>query len=186
MTPLEPQSLGYLINLFKPSNFNLWKVLTRLNEQDANFVQNQAIQNEILDSFEYSFQLPGVAMVGNDVYPVWKQVFFTLDGNNNSIGIGQRITRIDINAKTAPVGSSFIVDLLVSKDKGVTFNSIFPPTNAKKLVLPIGLHWIKYGGTFALAADTLQDGWWWRVDVLQADGSTAAVEIAVRGKLLLA
>lgn len=181
----EPQTLGYLINLFKPSNFNLWKCLTLLNKQDTNFVSSQTIQNIVVDYFEYRFELPGVLVVANDTYPVWKQVRFPLDSNTNTVGTGQQITRIDINVKVAPVGSDLIIDLLVSKDKGVTFNSIFPGTNAQKLVLPIGLFWVKYGGSFSLSADVLQDGWWWRVDVIQADGTVAAAEVIVRGKLNL-
>lgn len=182
---IESQQLGYLINSFQKENFRLYEILTLLNQQDTKFVQDQQIQNAALDNFEYRFELPGVQAVANDVYPVWKQVRFPLDSSNNTIGKGQQITRIDINAKVASVGSNFIADILVSKDKGVTFTSIFPGTNAQKLVLPIGLHWIKYGGTFALSADILQDGWWFRVDVLQADGTVRAVEIVVRGTFVI-
>jgi len=180
---LIQKGLLYLINSFQQESYRLYQVLLSLNQQTIDIVNQSNLNEQILTNFEYRFELPGLPIVASDVYPVWKQVRFPLDANNKIIGSGQRITRIDINAKAGPGSSSFIVDLLVTKDKGVTFQSIFGPSLTQKLVLPVGLKWIKYGGKFLLSNDILQDGWWFRLDVLQSDGTTDSPEIVIRGVL---
>jgi len=184
MPNLLQKGLAFLINSFQRTDIRLFQVLTALNDQTQDLVTKSNLDESILTNFEYRFELPGFPIVANDVYPVWKQVRLPLDSSNNTFGNGQKITRVDINAKAASAGTDFIVDILVTKDKGVTFNSIFPGTLAQKLVLPKTLLWIKYGGTFSLSADVLQDGWWFRIDVLQSDGTVNSPEIVIRGVLI--
>lgn len=180
---LKVKGLAYLIQSFQRVDIRLFQVLNELNNQSIATIEQGNTNESVGTNFEYRFEIPGVPIVATDIYPVWKQVRLPLDAANNVIGIGQKITRIDINAKAPSATGDFIADILVTKDKGVTFNSIFPPDLTQKLILPQDLNWIKYGGSFALATDMLQDGWWFRIDILQADGIVSDLEIVVRGLL---
>lgn len=175
-------SLAYLINTFRTQNFNLWKVLTGLSNQIDAVVATQTIQDQIIDNFVYRFEFPTLT-TGTDIYPVWKQIRFPLDSSGNAVAnTGQQILRLDINAKVAP-GSDCVIDILVTKDNGVTFTSLLGPTNAQKIVLPTGLSWIKYGGQY-FTNNVLQDGWWFRIDCIN-DGGASGVEIVLRTLLMI-
>lgn len=182
---IAPKGLDYLIQRYRRDDPILCQILTALNDQENSLVSQSNQDESVLINFEYRFELPGVLTVGVDLYPVWKQVRFPLDGQNNTIGTGQQITRIDINAKIASVTGPAVLDILVTKDKGLTFNSLFGPDVSQKLTLPQGLNWIKYGGKFILSSDILQDNWWFRVDGLVADGTVSGIEIVIRGTLNL-
>lgn len=181
---LLQKTLDYLIQPIAKENQRLFQILTGLNDQEVRLV-DQANQNElIVRNFEYRFELPGVRATGTNTYQVWKQVRFPLDEAGNTIGTGQQITRVDINTKVAPT-NDYSVDLLISKDKGTTFNSNLPPAAAQKLILPAGLFWISYGGK-VFSNDILQEGWWFRVDETVGAGTApSGVEIVIRGKLIL-
>jgi hypothetical protein len=102
---LIQKGLVFLINSFQRENIRLYQVLLALNGQTQDLIDKSNLDESILVNFEYRFELPGFPVVANDVYPVWKQVRLPLDPSNNTFGKGQQITRIDINAKVAPVGS---------------------------------------------------------------------------------
>lgn len=182
---IKNEPLAYLINPYQKEDPRLSQILTKLDTKEQRLIDQSNLNEQLVRAFEYRFELPGARVPGMDVYPVWKQIRFPLDEQNNTIGIGQQITRIDINAKVPSASGSYVVDLLVTKDKGLTFESIFPSDVTQKLILPQDLNWIKYGGKFSLAADILQDGWWWRIDELVADGIVAGIEIVIRGVLNL-
>lgn len=179
------KSLDYLIQQFRRDNPILAEILTSLSNQGNALTDQNNLDESILINFEYRFELGGVLTVANDIYPVWKQVRFPLNDVGNTIGTGQQITRIDINAKVASITGPAVLDILVTKDKGISFTSLFGPDISQKLILPQNLNWIKYGGKFILSADILQDGWWFRIDGLTADGVCEAIEIVIRGTLNL-
>lgn len=177
------KSLGYLINPFKGRDQNLWQVLTFLANQEIALVDQGNSNEVVLLNEELRFELPGVLTTGTDVYPVWKQVRLPLDASNNVIG-ALKITRLDINAKV-PDGTGLSLDILITKDKGITFNSVLGPDPTQKLILPAGLNWIKFGGDYLVTGgNILQDGWWFRIDILAANGASG-VELVIRGSLII-
>lgn len=178
------KGLQYLINSFQRENIRLYEVLNLLNDQQLQIIA-QGNQNEtVLSNYEFRFNLPGVQAVANDVYPVWKQVRLPLDSSNNVVGSGITVRQLWLSCKVAPVGSDYTLDFLVSKDNGVSWNSILAPTNAAKLVIPIGINVIKYGGVL-MSNNVLQNGWLLRLDVKTADGTVEAVEFLILGVLSL-
>jgi len=76
-----------------------------------------------------------------------------------------------IQVKTAPVGSSLIIDWLQSSDNGVTWTSIFPTGNANKLVLPAGDKRVTVN-IFRLTPLLLSRNDLLRYDVIQVGSST--------------
>lgn len=182
--PLTQQTLDYLIQPFKArGDIRLYEALKKLGDVQIELESELNSDEPILKSFQMRFILPGVQAVANDVLPTDSRIRFPLDSSNNFPVSVLQLTRSYVSAKVAPVGSSYIVDVLTSKDGGTTFNSIYAPTNANKLVLPIGQKVIKYGNNFI--TNTLQDGWPMRINVLQADGTVAAVEVVIEGNLII-
>jgi hypothetical protein len=181
---LTQKTLSFLIDTFKSSNFNLWKVLTGLNNQVVSLITTVNSDETILLNEKYTFRILGVLVEGTDVLPTWQQICLPLDSSNNVIGAFQ-ISRLDINVKVPTSSGSLVVDLLISKDRGVTFNSILGPTAAQKIILPVGLTWIKFGRQLFTGGNILQDGWWFRVDVITTDGVASGCEMVLRGSLVI-
>ena len=182
--PLTQQTLDYLIQPFKArGDIRLYEALKKLGDTQIELENELNADEPILKSVQLRYVLPGVQAVANDVLPSDARIRFPLDSSNNFPVSVLQLTRAYVSAKVAPVGSTYIVDVLISKDGGTTFNSIFAPTNANKLVLPIGLKVIKYGNNFI--TNTLQDGWPVRIDVLQADGTVAGCEVILEGNLIV-
>lgn len=179
---LIQKALGYLIQPIAKEDFRLFQILTGLNDQEVKLVDQGNLNESIDINFEYRFELPGVLPSAMDIYPVWKQVKLPLDNSNNVISNGQKITKIDINAKVAGAADSSI-NILITKDRGVTFNSILGPDPTQKLIIPATLLWISYGGTYFTGGNVLQDGWWFRIDAL-GDGTLESVELVIRGVLV--
>ena len=71
--------------------------------------------------------------------------------------------------------------MLVSTDNGSTFNSLFPSGSSNKAVLPINTEQVVITPTWAIS--TLSDGNQIRVDVLQADGTAAGIEVLIEGTI---
>jgi hypothetical protein len=176
------KGLQFLINSFQRENIRLYEILNELNGQQTQIIAQGNQSETVLSNYEFRFNLPGVQAVASDVYPTWKQVRLPLDDSNNVVGTGITVRQLWLSCKVAPVASNYSLDLLVSKDNGVTWNSILAPTNALKLVIPIGVHVIKYGGVL-MSNNVLQNGWLLRLDVKVADGTVEAVELLILGVL---
>lgn len=134
------------------------------------------------NSITLRFPIPGVAAVANDVYLSPYRVTLPRNSGNDLLGSAIMLTLVAVSAKTAPSGSDYIVDILQSQDKEVTFNTILGPDNPGKLILPKSAVFSKYSNKFS--HNTLEDGDYLRFDNIQADGIVADIEIILQGVLL--
>lgn len=189
---LKQSELQYLIQSLQnvdfskdvQARFRLYQVLNALNDQTISVIEEVNSNQQILKNVQIRFNLEGVQDIVTNSYPVWKEVLLPLDESNNPIGSGIKVQQIWITAQVAPSTTAFVMDILASKDKGANFNSLFPPTNAQKLVLPIGLNVYKYGGQL-MSNNVLQNGWLLRFDNLDSDSIVAGVEVTILGTLIL-
>lgn len=118
--------------------------------------------------------LPGVQAVATNVLANRYRV---------TLASGTHVTllKCTITAQIKAASSSFIADVLVSTDNGSTFNSLFPSGSSNKAVLPINTEQVVITPTWAIS--TLSDGNQIRVDVLQADGTAAGIEVLIEGTI---
>lgn len=86
-----------------------------------------------------------------------------------------------ITAQVKASSSSFIADVLLSTDFGVTWNSLFPSGSANKAVLPVNTEQVVL--TPAWAITQVNDGNQIRVDVIQADGIASGLEVLIEGAI---
>jgi hypothetical protein len=145
-------------------------------------VEDTLFQEDTRDSFHIiRFELPGVQIVANDVLSVRYTIRLPRGQSNNIIVQYLQLQLISISAKVAATGSDFIMDCLVSKDKGTTFKSLFGPDNSTKPTLPKTLTLIK-NSFFSI--DQLFDEDMLRIDVIAADGVIDGVEFMLMGAMI--
>jgi len=181
-TTNQTPNIGHLISPLKRDNVRLYQILNQLDKY-AQSLKDEATQVETVAlNFPIRLDIPGVMVVANDVLLSRYQVRLPLDEDNNLLAQKLQLQYLSISAKIPPNASSFIFDILVSNDLGVTFKSLFPPTNALKPFLPVNLAFMKYS---AFAIDQLFDGDFLRVDILQADGVVSGVQLYLLGNLTL-
>lgn len=88
------------------------------------------------------FELPGVQVVASDILPVRYTIRLPRDVSNNLLVSKIQLQLISISAKVTGA-ADFIMDCLVSVDKGATFKSLFGQDNSTKPTIPAGLFLIK-------------------------------------------
>lgn len=85
--------------------------------------------------------------------------------------------RVDLSAKTGPVGAALKVDILFSTNSGSTWTSLWASTPANKPVIADGA---VAGSQAAFDTTTYTAGTLWRIDVLQVGSTTAGSGVWVR------
>lgn len=86
-------------------------------------------------------------------------------------------TKAYISAKTAPVGASLIVDILLSTNSGVSFTSLWAVTPANRPTLTTGNN---YGTVIAFDTTSLPEGGLLRIDVIQVGSIVQGQDITVQ------
>lgn len=184
---LDPNWLGRsheieaLIQPYTSKDPRLAQILRKLSSALQN-TEEAVFTESVRDSYvAIRFELPGVQVVANDILPVRYTIRLPRDPSNNVVVSQIQLQLISISAKVAAVGADFIMDCLVSVDKGATFKSLFGSVTANKPTLPKGLFLIK-NSFFTI--DQLFDENMLRIDVLQADGTVDGIEFILMGAMI--
>lgn len=85
--------------------------------------------------------------------------------------------RVDMTAKTGPVGAALIVDVLFSTDGGSTFTSLWATHTGNRPQIADGS---TTGSQTSFDTSTYVQGTVWRIDVKQVGSSTAGSGILVK------
>lgn len=95
---------------------------------------------------------------------------------------GATLAAWHITAKTAPTRFAIIFDVLLSRDQGVTFNSLFIAGNANKPTLAVGKTDVQVFPS-VWSINTMLPGDLLRVDLIQSDAIGSGIELALEGFL---
>jgi len=162
-TIVNPYDVGQIIAPFKGQQPRLWQALDTLNSGmtalNKTITQIQAIA--FYDRFSLVLPLTG----STDLLRYVVQI--PIDHTNYPLASQFNITKMVITSKVASAGDT--IDLLVSVDRGTTFNSILKPSGGpivyNKGNLPAGLTYISYGVS-QFSKSALFDNNFLRVDLL--------------------
>lgn len=127
------------------------------------------------------FQLPGVRADGTDTLTIRPRLY--LKQNAQSIVVGQPLAvhYIGIAAKVAPALTDYYPDVLISRDGGTNWTTIFINPNIKPF-LPIGEVSVSYTQVPVME---LLNGDLFRIDESGCDGTVEGVELYLLGSSIL-
>jgi hypothetical protein len=136
-----------------------------------------AKEQEINRYVSIRFELPGVQVIASDILPTRYTIRLPRDIVNNLLVQKIQLQLISISAKVTGA-ADFIMDCLVSVDKGANFKSLFGQDNSTKPTIPAGLFLIK--NTF-FSIDQLFDEDMLRIDCIVTGTDWDGIEFYLIG-----
>jgi hypothetical protein len=118
------------------------------------------------DCYGWNLAITGDAVTGIDVVDPWDVV------HRNC-----RLLKVFVAAKIAPVGASFVVDILKSSDGGSTFTSLWVTNPGNRPTLTTTN---KQGSTTSFDTTTLTEGDLLRIDIVTVGSTTAGQKVRVK------
>lgn len=178
--------IDYLVKPFQKENQRLYQALTLIAKLTDQLAQNETLVRQTAFGLFEKFELGGIRANATDTYPVRSRLYLPRDPGNNLVASNLPNFRprlnlqfVGISAKVPLAGGGpYIVDIKISRDQGVSFNSIFKVANPLQLIVG------QVSGSNAIfSIDTLLDGDLFRIDETGTDGTLAGVEIYLLGNL---
>lgn len=177
-----------IIKPFQEENQRLYQALSILAKGTDKVSEIADLSKQIDYGCSLTFELPGVRTNANDVYPTRPRLYLPRNPGNNLVATDitvfqPRLTLqyVGISAKVPLAGGGpYLPDILVSRDQGVTFNSIF------KVAFPLNLIVGQVTGSNKIfAISTLLDGDLFKINETGTDGTLEGIEIYLLGNLIV-
>lgn len=121
-----------------------------------------------------------VAAVGKTIWVLGAGTPITVATDKTAWAIidqNRTLSKVYIAAKTAPAGTSLIIDILFSTDNGTTFTSLWATNPSNRPTLVVGS---KFSTTTAFDTTTLSAGNLLRIDVIQVGSTTPGQDVTVQ------
>jgi len=164
-------------------NVRLYQALQILSRGVDTVSSAAQINQSIVFEQSVAFYLPGVRTDATDTCETRPSLQLPRNQSNNLINIKNFIPRLKLHYVliTAKVplagGGPYEADILISRDLGVTWNSIFLAQKAQLIVGQV------IGSNKIFSIGTLYDGDLFRIDETGTDGTLAGVQISMTGTL---
>ena len=177
-----------IIKPFQSENQRLYQALS-LTAKGVDIVADSVNINQQIDfGISLTFELPGVRADAVDTLETRPRLYLPRNSGNNLVATDLPNFQPRLNLQFVGIsckvplasGGPYIPDILISRDQGVTFASIF------KLMFPLNLIVGQVTGSNKIfSIGTLLDGDLFRVDETGTDGVLEGIEIYILGNLNL-
>jgi hypothetical protein len=176
----------HLIKPLLSENTRLYQALSIIAKGVDKVNTVSTINQEVTYGIELRINLPGVRANGTDTCDVWPRIYLPRNAGNNLVSEDLpnwqprlNLQYIGISAKVPLAGGGpYLPDILISRDQGVTFNSIFKLTNPLQLIVGQVT-----GSNSIFQIGTLLDGDLIRIDETGTDGVLEGIELYILGNL---
>lgn len=175
-----------LIKPFQAENQRLYQALSITTKGIDIVAQSVDLNQQIDFGISLTFELPGVRTDATDTLETRPRLYLPRNAGNNLVAVDLPNFRprlnlqfVGISAKVPLAGGGpYIPDILVSRDQGITFNSIF------KIISPLQLIIGQVSSDNKIfSIGTLLDGDLFRIDETGTDGTLEGIEIYILGNL---
>lgn len=178
--------IDYLIKPLQSENQRLYQSLATIAKGVDTVSGTVGTDREITLGLSLLFELPGIRTNATDTLETRPRLYLPRNAGNNLISTDLpnwqprlNLQFVGISAKIPLAGGGpYLPDILISRDQGVTFNSIFKAANPLQLIVG------QVSGQNAIfSIGTLLDGDLIRVDETGTDGTLAGIEIYLLGNV---
>ena len=175
-----------IIKPFQAENQKLYQALS-LTAKGVDIVADSVNINQQIDfGISLTFELPGVRVNATDTLETRPRLYLPRNAGNNLVVVDRinfqprlNLQFVGISCKVPLAGGGpYLPDILISRDQGTTFASIF------KLTDPLNLIVSQVSGSNKIfSIGTLLDGDLFRIDESGTDGTLEGIEIYILGNL---
>lgn len=178
--------IDYLIKPLQSENQRLYQSLATIAKGVDTVSGTVGTDREITLGLSLLFELPGIRTNATDTLETRPRLYLPRNAGNNLISTDLpnwqprlNLQFVGISAKVPLAGGGpYLPDILISRDQGVTFNSIFKAANPLQLIIG------QVSGQNAIfSIGTLLDGDLIRIDETGTDGTLAGIEIYLLGNV---
>ena len=168
LNTINQDEVGFMFQDLKQDNPRVWQAITSLqsNPPPQAFYAEIILAGSQLEEQDV-LRHPCILRLPIDPYRMWKVQSVILQD-------------IEIACKQMPQDKDFIVDILISRNKRVTFNSIFLSSANLPTIKVGGTYYNKISGA-SIGTNELFEDDEFRVDIIQADNFVLDCWIVIRG-----
>ncbi len=176
----------HLIKPLLSENTRLYQALSLIAKGVDKVNGVTSLNQEVTYGIDIRLQLDGVRVDGTDNLPTRPRVYLPRNAGNNLVSENLKTWQPRLNLQYVGIsckvplagGGPYLADILISRDQGTTFNSIF------KAASPLNLIVGQVSGSNSIfQIGTLLDGDLIRVDESGTDGTLEGVELYLLGNL---
>src|SRR5690348_16147947 len=135
--------IDYLVKPFQKDNQRLYQALTLIAKLTDQLAKNESLVRQSSFGIFEKFDLFGVRSDGTDTYQTRPRLYLPRTPKNNLVANDIVTFRPRLNLQFVGIsakvplasGGPYIVDIKISRDQAVTWNSIFKATNPLQLIV---------------------------------------------------